>query len=226
MDTMICNVGVYKWTTPSGKIYVGSSVDLKQRKADHLKDLRKGNHKNRHLQNAFRKYGEENFSWEVLEHVSEDGLLLQREEFWIVSLRAADRKHGYNINPTATGGTRSAETRARMSAAQMGKSKGRILSAEHKAKISSSLMGKVVSPEIRAKLSASRKGMVFSAEHRAKLSASKKELCSSPEYKARIGASRKGRLASDSTRAKLSIATKLAWERRRAAKKETSDGAE
>ncbi len=214
---MECASGVYSWTTPSGKKYVGSSLNLKQRRMGHLKDLRSGTHKNRHLQNAFAKYGEQAFIWTVLEHVRAADQLLQAEESWIQRLKSADREHGYNINPTATGGSRSAETRARMSAAQIGIAKGRVLSPEHRAKIAAAGIGRVVSTETRAKIAAARKGMRFSAAHREKLSARKKELCKSPEYKEMVSAMRKGRVVRPETRAKLSVAGYAAWEKRKEA---------
>ena len=59
--------GIYKITnTVNGKIYIGSAVDLSRRKRDHFWSLRKGTHCNAYLQKSFNKYGENNFSFEVL----------------------------------------------------------------------------------------------------------------------------------------------------------------
>jgi group I intron endonuclease len=46
----------------SGNGYVGQSVRMRKRIADHFNLLRSGSHPNPHLQNAFSKYGEASFS--------------------------------------------------------------------------------------------------------------------------------------------------------------------
>ncbi len=52
----------------NGKVYVGStSRSLTGRQKDHLNNLRGDRHINRHLQHAWNKYGEEAFTFEVLE---------------------------------------------------------------------------------------------------------------------------------------------------------------
>lgn len=45
--------GIYKITnTKTGKIYIGSAVDLRRRLYAHLKSLRRNSHDNTYLQNA------------------------------------------------------------------------------------------------------------------------------------------------------------------------------
>lgn len=110
------------------KVYVGSSVKGKRRWADHRSDLRKGRHHSRHLQRAWNKYGEGEFTFTVLEEVPEDRLL-QREQHWMDSLRACDSDFGFNCYPTAgspLGRTVTEASRRRMSKA----GKGRKLSRE------------------------------------------------------------------------------------------------
>lgn len=52
--------GVYKISNKiNGKVYIGSSCNLKRRKYSHFSKLRKGLHNNRYLQNSWNKYGEE-----------------------------------------------------------------------------------------------------------------------------------------------------------------------
>lgn len=50
--------------------YIGSSVDVRRRCKDHIYQLRHGRHCNSYLQRAFDKYGENNFSIELLKYVS------------------------------------------------------------------------------------------------------------------------------------------------------------
>ena len=61
--------GVYEiLNTTNGKRYVGSAVNLYQRKHVHLSTLRRNCHHNRYLQRAWNKYGEECFKYSVLEY--------------------------------------------------------------------------------------------------------------------------------------------------------------
>lgn len=46
---------------PTHESYIGLTVDYKRRKRDHLNDLRKNKHENPKLQNAWNKYGEQEF---------------------------------------------------------------------------------------------------------------------------------------------------------------------
>lgn len=62
--------GIYKIiNTVNFKFYIGSTTNLKQRKASHFSCLRGGYHYNNHLQNSFNKYGESCFVFEILEIV-------------------------------------------------------------------------------------------------------------------------------------------------------------
>jgi hypothetical protein len=56
-------VGIYLFTNVGdGKNYVGSTEVLANRRHQHVSDLRKGKHKNVHLQRAWDKHGEEAFA--------------------------------------------------------------------------------------------------------------------------------------------------------------------
>jgi hypothetical protein len=68
----------------TGRRYVGSTGDVAGRLRAHCKDLRGGRHHCRHLQNAWNKYGEAAFGFEVLEECPcEAKVLLAREQAWI-----------------------------------------------------------------------------------------------------------------------------------------------
>lgn len=49
----------------NGKRYVGQTFNFERRKSQHLNELRKKTHHSHKLQNAYNKYGEDNFIWEV-----------------------------------------------------------------------------------------------------------------------------------------------------------------
>ena len=93
--------GVYQiHCIPTGKIYVGSAVNLRERWYKHRWRLRRGEHVNRYLQQAWVKYGEQNFEFTVLEFVDRNNLLTT-EQAWIDQTRCADRNIGFNICDTA-----------------------------------------------------------------------------------------------------------------------------
>lgn len=80
------------------KVYVGQTgTSFKQRKRQHLCRLRKQKHGNQHLQNAWNKYGEENFVFEIIEEVEEEKLLTEREQFWCDFYESNNKEKGYNI---------------------------------------------------------------------------------------------------------------------------------
>lgn len=64
--------GVYTITNKvTGKLYIGESLDIYRRWHDeHIPQLRKNCHYNKELQNDFNKYGEENFSFDILQRYS------------------------------------------------------------------------------------------------------------------------------------------------------------
>lgn len=52
---------------PTHESYIGLTVDYKRRKRDHLNELRKNKHENPKLQNAWNKYGEQEFHFRCWE---------------------------------------------------------------------------------------------------------------------------------------------------------------
>ena len=76
---MIKNIsGIYKWTSPSGKVYVGQSLDLKRRLSTYKQPKQKRQPK---LYNSFKKYGVGNHEFEILEECSIESLNV-RERYW------------------------------------------------------------------------------------------------------------------------------------------------
>lgn len=91
--------GVYKISnTVSGKCYIGISKHCNQRVSQHISMLRRGKHDNHHLQRAWDKYGEESFTFSLIEkfdmnEVDKEHVLL-REIYWIDFYDSY--RHGYN----------------------------------------------------------------------------------------------------------------------------------
>ena len=89
--------GIYKITNiVNSKIYVGQTQNFCDRWKKHICSLIGGYHKNKHLQSAWDKYGENAFKISVIEVCSRN--LDDREICWIAKLKATDRRFGYNIS--------------------------------------------------------------------------------------------------------------------------------
>jgi len=85
---------------PTGKIYVGSAVNMRARWIRHRWELRRSIHGNEHLQSGWDKYGEDSFECSVLEF-AERYALLSAEQAWLDRTRCFDRSIGFNISSTA-----------------------------------------------------------------------------------------------------------------------------
>jgi hypothetical protein len=90
------------------KFYLGSSKNKTNRWREHRRDLQNNKHHCIRLQNAWNKYGADNFIFEVVEEFLEisDKQLLEREQYWLEKLNPCDDSIGYNISPNAQGGWR------------------------------------------------------------------------------------------------------------------------
>lgn len=123
-DSIPSSSGIYKITcTANKKIYIGSAINLRQRKRNHFNTLRRNVHHNQHLQNAWNKYGEQAFIFEILEFVLEINCTA-REQYWLNKLKPFGKK-GFNIAydtvHSGLGSKRSEATRQKMRESQLGK---------------------------------------------------------------------------------------------------------
>jgi len=77
--------GIYRIRNKiDGKYYIGSSQAIEIRLYNHLRDLEKDKHPNLYLQNAWNKFGRENFIFEVIEEVMDDiDILLIKEQKYL-----------------------------------------------------------------------------------------------------------------------------------------------
>jgi group I intron endonuclease len=86
------------YCAPSDKSYVGSTEDSHKRFGAHRRMLITGKHHSISLQRAWDKYGEDAFTFEVLEDVTPDQLL-EREKVWFALLNADNPNLSYNVAP-------------------------------------------------------------------------------------------------------------------------------
>jgi group I intron endonuclease len=128
--------GVYKITSPQGRVYVGQAVNIEKRLRDYQKLKCKSQTR---LHNSLVKYGTINHTFEVIEECSID-LLNERERYWQECYDVLSRQ-GLNCKLTNTfdkSGVHSEETKKRQSEANLGK----IISEEVRLKIKNTLQGR------------------------------------------------------------------------------------
>lgn len=91
-------IGIYKITNKiNGKSYYGSAKDIKRRWTRHKSQLNHNRHENRILQRAWNKYGNINFSFEIVELCEMENLLEYEQKY-------LDLNPEYNIGKQASGG--------------------------------------------------------------------------------------------------------------------------
>ena len=93
-----CKIGIYRiLNIKNSKQYIGSTKSsFWSRKTKHYNLLKNKNHYNKHLQNAWNKYGESSFIFEIIEIC--DILNVEKKEgFYIKKFKTNEKNFGYNI---------------------------------------------------------------------------------------------------------------------------------
>lgn len=129
--------GIYKITSPSGKIYIGQSSDIKRR--FYCYSVINNCENQIRLKRSLLKYKPENHIFEIIEECSVN-LLSERERYWQEHYNVLGEK-GLNCKLTSTD------------------TKNALLSDETKIKISKANKGRIISKETRDKMSKSRTGL-------------------------------------------------------------------
>lgn len=153
-------IGIYKITSPSGKVYIGQSIDIKKRFKQY-KSLY-NSRKQVALYRSFLKYSIEKHSFEVIEECNIE-LLNERERYWQDFYDVL--KNGLNSKTTSIdnkSGKLSDETKLKMSKSLKGKK------AWNKG-VKGMFVGRVFSIETRMKLTISNTGRFYSKETREKI---------------------------------------------------------
>lgn len=90
-------IGIYKITNNiNGKVYIGQSININKRWKEHKRRSQIPNKQyEKYLYRAFRKYGLDNFTFEVLEECPRNQLN-DRENYYILLYKSNDDYYGYN----------------------------------------------------------------------------------------------------------------------------------
>lgn len=191
--------GIYRIDINRFFYYGSAASSFFNRRSGHLNKLRKNEHANRHMQNAWNKYGEESFTFSIVEQC-EPQKCLKAEQRYIDQFFGSE--NCMNLSPTAQntlGVKYSEESRRKLSechSKRVMKESTRKLhsermksfkhSEEGKAKIAASNRRRKLSDETKKKISEKNRGHVMSAESRAKMSLAKRGRKKSPETRARM----------------------------------------
>jgi group I intron endonuclease len=82
--------GIYKITNKiNNKVYIGQSINIEKR----FFGEKNGRLPNKHLRSSFKKYGLDNFKFEIIEECNN---LDEREQYWIQHYNSSNRECGYN----------------------------------------------------------------------------------------------------------------------------------
>ena len=81
-------------------VYIGLSKNIHNRWIEHKYRLNTHIHPNTKLQNAWDKYGEDNFEFIVLEKCDYD-VIYEREKYWIKKYKSSEREFGYNLSTSS-----------------------------------------------------------------------------------------------------------------------------
>ena len=214
----------------TGKCYIGSAIDIKQRWRGHKSELRRGASNNIKLQNTWNKHGEQAFGFNVIEIVDGDKEeLYKREQFYMDKFNSI--KNGYNVRPSAAsnlGFRHTKESKEKMSKGRMGKNNpmyGRIVSEETRLKHSIIHRRENLSQETLEKMSKATSGKnnanygkTPSEDTRKKLSEARKKRVCSDETRAKLSKSGIGRKHTEASKTKMSESMKKRWAQRKALK--------
>jgi group I intron endonuclease len=138
----------------NSKVYIGQTIDFKQRMREHKVDKDEG-----YIHNSIRKYGWDNFDKLILDKANNKEELDTLECFYIDKFQSID--FGYNLKDGGSHGLHSLNSKQKMSMSAIGKPK----STSHKQKLAQSHLGKSCSDETKRRMSVSKKGEKHNMYH-------------------------------------------------------------
>lgn len=174
------NCGIYVITSPSGKRYVGQSVNIKRRWIRHRHDLKSGKHVNGKLQNTAKKYGVDSLVFEVWCNCAQDSLA-EFEQAAYDEIRPELNIGCAGIAPLL-GKKHSEKTKERLRQVNL----GRKMSPDAVAKIKAARAKQIFSEEAILKRAASHRGAKRSSETIERIKAEMKRRSRDPVFLQKI----------------------------------------
>ena len=197
-------IGIYKITSPTGRVYIGQAVNIEKRWRYYQKTLCKGQVR---LYNSFLKYGVDNHVFEIVEECTEKNLN-SKERYWQEYYNTVES--GLNSRLTKTedkSGKLSEETKKKIGESNSIALKGKKLSQETKNKIGEGNKGKVVPEDVKTKMSENSakhwKGKTLSEQHKANILKGREGYKHSEETIEKIRKSHTGKQHTEETKQKL-----------------------
>lgn len=204
-------IGIYKITSPSGKVYIGQSWNIEKRRQTYSVLRCKSQPK---LYNSLVKHGFENHDFTVLEFWEEcTQEILDDGEIYFMHHYSKLGKELLNVKCGGSYGKHSPETIAKMigkkhTEESLEKMRGRKQSPETIAKKVLALTGKKRPQYIIEKMRLANKGKVYSAERREKIKIAVNMFCHTDEYRQKISLAGKGKVRSEESKLRYSAASK------------------
>lgn len=186
---------IYKITNSiNSKCYIGQTINHPSLRWKNYKSLRCSDQPK--LYNALKKYGPENFIYEIFDDTASNQEELNfLEESYMLCFNS--RENGYNIKEGGSCGKHSSKTKQKMRLSNPHYWKNKKFLMETRQKMSESHKGKHKSDETRKNMSIAFKGRIYSEETRKNMSIAAKNR--SETHKLNISRSLTGRKQSQET---------------------------
>jgi group I intron endonuclease len=178
-------IGIYKITSPSGKVYIGQSIDIEKRFNIYRFLSCKSQKK---LYASFLRYGVENHTFEIIMECKKNELNYY-ERHYQEYYNVLD-EYGLNLKYTQVAEKKqvySEETRKKLSQNHVSKKEGYV----------NHMKGKTHSEETKRKISENKKGKKLSKEHIEKSANARRGKKHTEEHKIKIGMANKGKIRSE-----------------------------
>lgn len=153
---------IYCFTSPSGKCYIGQTWDIKRRYREH-RNLKKQKIVQSKFYCAIKKYGLENFIFDIIDYAETELELNEKEKYYIDSFDSCD--NGYNLTYGGDNYRHSEETKNKMSLIKKEFFKnnkhhrcGSKITESHKEILRNYAKNRVISEKTKIKMSESQKG--------------------------------------------------------------------
>jgi group I intron endonuclease len=152
-------IGIYKITNPKKRIYIGKSIDVKNRWCLYKRFACK---KQIRLYNSLKKYGYDKHKFEII-HPCLESELNELEQYYIQLYNTFNSEFGLNLRSGGEGGRHSEESKIKMSILRRNRPP---MSEEQKQKISIAHIGMKTSEETKKKMSDSKIGKSWKSHSR------------------------------------------------------------